>query len=74
VMMVRRENYKRRPQHDGSLELRLGNEPEILDRLHQWADSQPNKVKILEGYFHKMTMLEQLKMAQEACVIVGAHG
>ena len=30
--------------------------------------------KILEGYFHRMSMLEQFKMAQEACLFVGAHG
>jgi capsular polysaccharide biosynthesis protein len=72
-MMVRRVDYKRRPQHDGRLILRLGNEPEILSALHQWGDNIPG-VRVLEGNFHQMSMKEQLQMVQEACVIVGAHG
>lgn len=73
VMMVRRVDYKRRPQHDGRLILRLGNEPEIMSALHQWGDNIPG-VRVLEGNFHQMSMKEQLQMVQDACVIVGAHG
>ena len=47
VMMVRREDYKRRPQHDGRLEVRLGNEQEVLNALHQWGDNRPGTVWIV---------------------------
>lgn len=41
VLMVRRVNYKRRPQHDGNLETRLGNEEAITKALQEWAARTP---------------------------------
>lgn len=72
VLFVRRVNYKAHPRHDGQIVRRLDNEDAIFAALE--ARSAAGDIRLLNGLFSAMSLLEQVQMAQEACVMVGAHG
>ncbi|XP_057866228.1 beta-1,2-xylosyltransferase RCN11 [Cryptomeria japonica] len=75
VLFMRREHYLAHPRHGGKVESRLRNEEEVLDALQKWASSYSKcKVKIVNGLFAHMAMIDQVRAVQAASVIVGAHG
>ncbi|KAJ4838828.1 hypothetical protein Tsubulata_013922, partial [Turnera subulata] len=75
VLFVRREDYLAHPRHGGKVESRLNNEQEVFDAMQKWAaNHQECKINIVNGLFAHMSMKEQVRLIQEASVIVGAHG
>lgn len=75
VLFVRREDYLAHPRHNGRVESRLSNEPEVFDAVSNWAANHTRcKVNVVNGLFAHMSMKEQLRAIQEASVVIGAHG
>ena len=73
VLFVRRVNYLAHPRHDGRIVRRLDNEDTIMVALEQSA-AQRGDMKLLNGMFSAMSLVEQVQSVQDACVMVGAHG
>lgn len=74
VLFVRRTHYLAHPRHDGKIVRRLDNEDDIMDALVGHAANADAGVRVLNGLFSGMTLRQQVEMAQDACVMVGAHG
>ena len=74
VLFVRRVHYLAHPRHNGQIVRRLDNEDDIMAALLSQTSGGEAGVTILNGVFSSMTMKEQVEMAQEACVMTGAHG
>lgn len=75
VLFVRREDYLAHPRHSGKVESRLSNEQEVFEAVQNWAAKHTKcKVNVVNGLFAHMTMKEQLRVIQEASVVIGAHG
>jgi glycoprotein 2-beta-D-xylosyltransferase len=74
VLFVRRTHYLAHPRHDGKIVRRLDNEDEIMDALSTHASHADAGISVLNGVFSGMTLRQQVEMAQDACVMVGAHG
>jgi capsular polysaccharide biosynthesis protein len=74
VLFVRRVHYVAHPRHNGQIVRRLDNEDEIMSALEAQTAGGEAGVNILNGVFSSMTMKEQVQMAQDACVMTGAHG
>lgn len=74
VLFVRRVDYLAHPRHNGKIVRRLDNEDEIMTALTNEIRSPSSGMRLLEGLFSSMTLKQQVATAQEACVIVGAHG
>jgi len=75
VLFVRREDYLAHPRHGGKVESRLSNEEEVFDSLKGWASNHSYcKVNLVNGLFAHMPMKEQIRVIQDASVIIGAHG
>jgi len=74
VVFVQRTHYLAHPRHNGKIVRRLDNEDEIVQGLTAAAAGGEAGVALLRGVFSEMTLREQVKVAQEACVIAGAHG
>lgn len=73
IMFIRRSNYQRRPGHSGGLDLRLGNEDEISQGLHEWARGRSG-VTVVDARLERMSMKEQLELVHKSCIMLGAHG
>lgn len=71
LTLVRREDYKAHPRHNGRIVTRLGNEPEILRSLKTLV---PRGYKVVDGTFAHMSFKQQLEAVSKSCVLVGAHG
>lgn len=74
VLFVRRVHYLAHPRHNGQIVRRLDNEDEIMSALQSQTAGGEAGVTVLNGVFSSMTMKEQVAMAQDACVMTGAHG
>lgn len=75
MLFVRRVHYLAHPRHNGKVVRRLDNEDDIVNSLEKVvADTHESGIKLLNGLFSNMNMKEQVQMAQDSCVIVGAHG
>lgn len=75
VLFVRREDYLAHPRHGGKVESRLSNEQEVFDSLKSWASNYKGcKINLVNGLFAHMSMKEQVRVIQDASVIIGAHG
>ncbi|EEF33340.1 Beta-(1,2)-xylosyltransferase, putative [Ricinus communis] len=75
ILFIRREDYLAHPRHGGRVESRLSNEQEVFDALQIWANNHLEcKVNLVNGLFAHMPMKEQVRVIQEASVIIGAHG
>lgn len=75
VLFVRREDYLAHPRHGGKVESRLSNEEEVFDSLKNWAYNNDScKINLVNGLFAHMPMKEQVRVIQDASVIIGAHG
>ncbi|KAF5727923.1 beta-(1 2)-xylosyltransferase [Tripterygium wilfordii] len=75
VLFVRREDYLAHPRHGGKVESRLSNEEEVYDSLQKWASNYSEcKINLVNGLFAHMSMREQVRLIQDASVIIGAHG
>jgi glycoprotein 2-beta-D-xylosyltransferase len=74
VLFVRRVHYLAHPRHNGKIVRRLDNEDEIMGALQAQTAGGDAGVSVLNGVFSSMTMREQVQMAQDSCVMVGAHG
>ena len=60
--------------HPSKLVRRLDNEDEIMKTLHAQINKDGSKVTLLQGDYAGMSITEQVKSVQDACVIAGAHG
>jgi glycoprotein 2-beta-D-xylosyltransferase len=67
-------HYLAHPRHNGKVVRRLDNEDEIWQALEAQNAGGAAGVQLLNGVFSSMSMRQQVAQAQEACVIVGAHG
>jgi hypothetical protein len=74
VLFVRRVHYVAHPRHNGQIVRRLENEDEIMAALESQTAGGEAGVRILNGVFSSLTMKEQVQMAQDACIMAGAHG
>ncbi|KAL3503577.1 hypothetical protein ACH5RR_038026 [Cinchona calisaya] len=75
VLFVRREDYLAHPRHGGKVQSRLSNEGQIFDSIKGWGSNHSDcKLNIVNGLFAHMPMKEQVRVIQDASVIVGAHG
>ncbi|KAH0461073.1 hypothetical protein IEQ34_008648 [Dendrobium chrysotoxum] len=75
ILFVRREDYLAHPRHNGKLESRLSNEPEVFESIQNWAANQTKcRLNVINGLFAHMTMKEQLRAVYGASVVIGAHG
>jgi glycoprotein 2-beta-D-xylosyltransferase len=74
VVFVQRTHYLAHPRHNGKIVRRLDNEDEIVQSLAAAAAGGDAGVTLLRGVFSEMTLREQVRVAQEACVMAGAHG
>lgn len=72
VLFVRRVHYMAHPRHNGQIVRRLDNEDAIVAALE--AGAAAGGVRLLNGLFSSMRLMEQVQAAQDACLIVGAHG
>ena len=60
--------------HPSKLVRRLDNEDEIMKALRAQINKDGSKVTLLQGDYAGMSITEQVKSVQDACVIAGAHG
>jgi len=60
--------------HPSKLVRRLDNEDEIMKALRTQINKDDSKVTLLQGDYAGMSITEQVKSVQDACVIAGAHG
>jgi glycoprotein 2-beta-D-xylosyltransferase len=74
VVFVQRTHYLAHPRHNGKIVRRLDNEDEIVQSLTAAAAGGEAGVELLRGVFSEMTLREQVRVAQQACVMAGAHG
>ena len=74
TLFVRRVHYVVHPRHDGKVVRRLENEDAIWEALSAQAGGGESGVKVVNGIFSSLSMSKQVALAQDACVIVGAHG
>ena len=74
VVFVQRTHYLAHPRHNGKIVRRLDNEDEIVQSLAAAAAGGDAGVALLRGVFSEMTLREQVRVAQEACIMAGAHG
>jgi glycoprotein 2-beta-D-xylosyltransferase len=74
VLFVRRVHYMAHPRHNGQIVRRLDNEDDIFQVLSSAAEKTGAPFSLLNGVFSSMTLAEQLRMALDSCVIMGAHG
>ncbi|GAV87251.1 DUF563 domain-containing protein [Cephalotus follicularis] len=75
LLFVRREDYLAHPRHGGKVESRLSNEQEVFDSLQGWASNYHGcKINLVNGLFAHMSMRDQVRVIQDASVIIGAHG
>jgi glycoprotein 2-beta-D-xylosyltransferase len=74
TLFVRRVHYLAHPRHSGQVVRRLDNEDEIWDALKAQSAGGAAGVELLNGVFSSLTMRQQVQLAQDACVLVGAHG
>lgn len=75
IIFIRRENYLAHPRHDGKLEPRLSNEPEVLTAIQNWSANHTKcSLNVINGLFAHMSMKEQIRSIYEASVVIGAHG
>ena len=74
TLFVRRVHYLAHPRHNGKVVRRLDNEDEIWGALKAQAEGGGAGVEMANGLFSSLTMRQQVVLAQDACVMVGAHG
>ncbi len=74
ILFVRRVHYLAHPRHNGQVVRRLDNEDAIVTALEQAVAEPDSGMALLNGVFSSMTMRQQVEMAQQSCLIVGAHG
>ena len=74
TLFVRRVHYLVHPRHDGKVVRRLENEDAIWDALEAQSAGGESGVKVVNGVLSSLSMRRQVALAQDACVIVGAHG
>lgn len=74
VLFVRRVHYKAHPRHNGQIVRRLDNEDDIYSALEAEAKRPGSKISLMNGLFSSMTVGEQIRMVQDSCLVVGAHG
>jgi glycoprotein 2-beta-D-xylosyltransferase len=74
VVFVQRTHYLAHPRHNGKIVRRLDNEDEIMQALTAQTAGGESGVRLLRGDYASMTMVEQVRSAQDACVMAGAHG
>lgn len=79
VLFVRRENYLAHPRQKSTIVQRIENEEDILTALQGMAKEfeahhAGYTVTVVSGTFSRMSLSTQVKHAQEACVMLGAHG
>jgi glycoprotein 2-beta-D-xylosyltransferase len=74
VVFVQRTHYLAHPRHNGKIVRRLDNEDEIMQALRAQTSSVEAGVTLLRGDYASMSITEQVKSVQDACVIAGAHG
>ena len=75
TLFVRRVHYVVHPRHDGKVVRRLENEDAIWEALSAATGSgESSGVKVVNGVLSALPMRRQVALAQDACVIVGAHG
>ena len=81
VLFIRRVHYKAHPRSQGQIQMRLANEPEILEALVAWATEWNTKagtsgqrVQIVNGVMSAIPAHLQLAYARAASLTLGAHG
>jgi len=74
VVFVQRTHYLAHPRHNGKIVRRLDNEDEIMQALRAQTSDVESGVTLLRGDYASMSITEQVKSVQDACVIAGAHG
>jgi glycoprotein 2-beta-D-xylosyltransferase len=74
VVFVQRTHYLAHPRHNGKIVRRLDNEDEIMQALQAQTSNIESGVMLLRGDYASMSITEQVKSVQDACVIAGAHG
>lgn len=74
TLFVRRVHYLVHPRHDGKVVRRLENEDAIWGALEAATGGGGSGVRVVNGVLSSLGMRRQVALAQDACVIVGAHG
>jgi capsular polysaccharide biosynthesis protein len=74
TLFVQRVHYLAHPRHGGQIVRRLENEDDVVAALVAQALDVAAGVKIVKGTLSSMSMTQQVRLAQDACIIVGAHG